>query len=150
MPTEASRGWPRCFFRAVYSEGMTLPRIIALIAVLILLIVISRGSMLQRGDAPSQTESDLITQLSQVCFVSWQQYEWTIGEQAILARDNAAFSDGIQRICQARAELFFEGYEVSPFIAPDSQQRIFPIVFMPSVDDVKSVMRQNLPPLKII
>lgn len=131
---------------------MTLPRIIALIAVLILLIVISRGSIMQRADAPapSQTESDLITQLSQVCFVSWQQYEWTIGEQAILARDNAAFSDGIQRICQARAELFFEGYEVSPFIAPDSQQRIFPIVFMPSVDDVKSVIRQNLPPLKLI
>lgn len=131
---------------------MTLPRIIALIAVLILLIVISRGSIMQRGNAPapSETESDLITQLSQVCFVSWQQYEWTIGEHATLARDSAAFSSGIQRICQARAELFFEGYEVSPFIAPDSQQRIFPIVFMPSVDDVKSVMRQNLPPLKII
>lgn len=131
---------------------MTPSRIIALLAALLLLAFISRGGLLQRADTPSpaQTESDLITQLSHVCYVSWQQYDWTIGEQALLARDNAAFSGGIQRICQARAELFFEGYEVSPFIPVDSQHKIFPIVFMPSVDDVKSVMREQLPPLRII
>jgi hypothetical protein len=131
---------------------MALSRIIALIAVLLLLIVISRGNIVQHSDAPapSHTANDLISQLSQFCYVSWQQYEWTIGEQATLARDNAAFSGGIQRICQARAELFFEGYEVSPFIAPDSQHRIFPIVFIPNVDAIKSVLRQNLPPLNMI
>lgn len=126
--------------------------IIILLAVLGLLFFFNRS-----GSEPvtaSQTVDDNeqrhIAQLSHVCHVSWQQYDWTIGEQGSLARENNAFSEGIKRICQARAELFFEGYELSPFIAPDAQPTILPIVFIPSVEELKSVMRQNLPALRII
>lgn len=118
---------------------------------LIVLVIFSR-SCTSSSPAPDIADRDtnLVTQLSQVCYLSWQQYNWTIGEQGMLARDNTAFRTGIQRICQARAELFFEGYEVSPFIAADSQHKIFPIVFIPSVSEIKSVIRQNVPPLRII
>jgi|GEM_PF-906132 len=134
---------------------MTLLRIIVLSVVLVLVIIISRavylGSSAQSGARESASAANRhITQLSHVCHTSWQQYDWRIGEQGSLARDSVAFSDGIKRICRARAELFFEGYELSPFISPDAQHAIFPIVFIPTVEELKSVMRQNLPPLRVI
>ncbi len=68
----------------------------------------------------------------------------------MLARDNLAFNEGVRNICQARAELFFEGYEIKPFIAADSQQEVFQLVFRPNVDAIKSQIRLNLPKLRLI
>jgi hypothetical protein len=95
-------------------------------------------------------EKDRITQISETCYQGWQNLDWTIGENGMAAAKHPAFSDGIKRICQARAELFFEGYEITPFIEPDSQTQVFPIVFQPSIDEIKQHLRQNLPKLRLI
>lgn len=134
---------------------MTPIRIIALTALLLLLLIIGRScsAIAPSEDQAAETkpaENRHIAQLSEVCHATWQQYDWRIGEHRALARDSIAFSNGIKRICRARAELFFEGYELSPFIAADDQHSIFPIVFIPTVDEVKSVIRQNLPALRVI
>lgn len=134
---------------------MTPLRILVLSAVLVLLFIIGRSCSVSAPPPEQATETAAdenrhIAQLSHVCHASWQQYDWRIGEHGTLARENVAFSNGIKRICRARAELFFEGYELSPFIAPDAQHSIFPIVFIPTVDELKSVIRQNLPALRVI
>ncbi|MTI63922.1 hypothetical protein [Methylophaga sp.] len=100
--------------------------------------------------AQIHTENQRIVQISETCYQGWQQLGWTIGENGMAAEQHPAFSNGIKRICQARAELFFEGYEISPFIEPDSQPQIFPIVFRPSVEEIKQHLRQNLPKLRLI
>ncbi len=96
------------------------------------------------------SEKAHIEQIADNCHQNWQQLGWKMGEAGILARENPAFSEGIMRVCQARAELFFEGYEISPFIKPDSQQQIFPIVFQSSVDEIKDQIRIHLPRLQLI
>lgn len=97
-----------------------------------------------------KAENQRISQISKTCYQSWKQLNWTIGENAMSAEDHPAFSQGIKRICQARAELFFEGYEITPFIEPESQAQIFPIVFRPDVEEIKQHLRQNLPKLRLI
>lgn len=103
-----------------------------------------------RADLQINAEQERITQVSETCYQGWQQLDWTIGENGIAAANHPAFSDGIKRICQARAELFFEGYEITPFIEPESQPQVFPIVFQPSIDEIKQHLRQNLPKLRLI
>ena len=99
--------------------------------------------------ATEETER-FVSDLADVCHKSWQSMNWTIGEAQRLASDNPAFSQGIHRICTARAELFVQGYELSPFISPESQEEVFPIVFIQTVDEIKSLMRQNIPKLRVI
>lgn len=91
-----------------------------------------------------------IIQLADTCHQRWQVLDWTVGQQNILARNNPAFTQGIKNICRARAELFFEGYEISPFIAQDSQNQVFPIVFRYSVQEIKAQLRLHLPKLRLI
>ncbi len=95
-------------------------------------------------------EKERITQVSKTCYQGWQNLDWTIGENGMAAANHPAFSAGIKRICQARAELFFEGYEITPFIEPESQPQVFPIVFQSSIDEIKQHLRQNLPKLRLI
>jgi len=100
--------------------------------------------------AQISAEQQRITQISETCYQSWQQLHWTIGENGMPAANHPAFNNGIKRICQARAELFFEGYEISPFIEPESQAQIYPIVFRPDVEEIKEHLRLNLPQLRVI
>ncbi len=100
--------------------------------------------------AQINAENNRITQISETCYQGWQQLDWTIGENGIPASNHPAFNEGIKRVCQARAELFFEGYEITPFIEPESQAQVFPIVFQPSVEEIKQQLRQNLPKLRLI
>ena len=95
-------------------------------------------------------KAEHISQLSETCHQAWQKLDWTLGESALPASQHPAFNEGIMRICQARAELFFEGYELSPFIEADSQAEVFPIVFTSDVDEIKAHIRQNLPKLRLI
>ena len=88
--------------------------------------------------------------LAESCYRQWLTLDWTLANAEMLARDNFAFNEGVRNICQARAELFFEGYEIKPFIAADSQQEVFPLVFRPNVDAIKSQIRLNLPKLRLI
>ncbi|MBD3634737.1 MAG: hypothetical protein HUJ23_07515 [Methylophaga sp.] len=109
------------------------------------------GSALENQAAVQMNaEKDRIPQLSEPCYQGGQNLDWTIGENGMAAANHPAFSNGIKRICQARAELFFEGYEITPFIEPDSQTQVFPIVFQPSIDEIKQHLRQNLPKLRLI
>ncbi|WP_438971009.1 hypothetical protein [Methylophaga sp.] len=98
----------------------------------------------------STIKEDRINQLAETCHQNWRMMDWTIGQQNRLAKDNASFNNGIQNICRARAELFFEGYEVNPFIEPDSQNQVFPIVFRYSVEEIKQQIRLLLPKLRLI
>ncbi len=93
---------------------------------------------------------DKIAQLSETCHQKWQSLNWVMGQQNMLAKDSPAFSGGVMNICRARAELFFEGYELTPFIEPDSQSEVFPIVFRYSVEEIKSQIRLHLPKLRLI
>lgn len=88
--------------------------------------------------------------LAESCYQQWLTLDWTLANTKILAKDNLAFNEGVKKVCQARAELFFEGYEIKPFIAADSQQEVFPLVFRPNVDAIKSQIRLNLPKLRLI
>lgn len=93
---------------------------------------------------------DPVQQLTQWCYADWQQKDWKMGESQVLAKDNAAFSEGIQKVCRARAELYAEGYEIYPFIADDAQREIYAMVFSASVAEIKSHIREHLPALQKI
>ncbi len=95
------------------------------------------------SSAPSQ-------QLADSCYQHWLTLNWTLTDSKILASQNTSFNDGVKRVCQARAELFFEGYEIHPFISPDSQPEVFRLVFRANVDEIKSQIRINLPKLRLI
>lgn len=101
-------------------------------------------------DNDATIAEDKIVQLAETCHEKWQNLHWVMGQQNILAKNNPAFSNGIMNICRARAELFFEGYELTPFIEPDSQSEVFPIVFRYSVEEIKSQIRLHLPKLRLI
>jgi len=101
-------------------------------------------------DKDSAIAEDKIVQLAETCHQDWQNLNWLIGQQNRLAKNNPAFNDGVMKICRARAELFFEGYELNPFIEPDSQNQVFPIVFSFSVEEIKSQIRLHLPKLRLI
>lgn len=92
--------------------------------------------------------STFITDLTDSCHQHWLKHRWIIHGQ--LAQSNQAFSNGIRNVCQARAELFFEGYEISPFIASDEQKSVFPLVLINSVEQIKSQLKTHIPQLRII
>jgi len=96
------------------------------------------------------SDQEQTQQLAKVCYKNWQALSWKLGQSAMLAQNNPAFSTGIMNICQARAELFFEGYQINPFIAADSQQHVYPIVFRSSVEEIKSHLQLHLPKLNVI
>lgn len=102
-----------------------------------------------KADATSYTQNH-INVLENSCYQNWEALNWTLGESNAPAKQNPAFSEGIHRVCQARAELFFEGYELSPFIAPDSQAEVYPLVFQASVTQIKNQLKLHLPKLRLI
>jgi len=111
------------------------------------------GSPLQlvtNESADTTIPEQKIVELADACHQQWQSFDWLIGQTNISAQDNPAFSQGIRNICRARAELFFEGYELSPFIAADSQSQVFPIVFRADVEEIKAQIRVHLPKLRLI
>ncbi|MDX1572626.1 MAG: hypothetical protein R3341_01275 [Methylophaga sp.] len=93
---------------------------------------------------------DPVHHLTEWCHADWQQKNWKMGDSQVLARNNEAFSDGIYKVCRARAELYAEGYEIYPFIADDAQREIYVMVFSASVEEIKSHIREHLPALKKI
>jgi hypothetical protein len=125
--------------------------------VLVLLVIFFNQTV---AESPQQVisskDKDLIIAeekiftLAKACHTKWQSLGWKIGQQNTLAKANPAFNDGIKNICRARAELFFEGYELTPFIAPDSQSQVFPIVFRYDVEEIKAQIRIHLPKLRLI
>lgn len=104
----------------------------------------------ERTDKVEQKELDPVMQLSQWCFDHWKEQQWTMGESGLPAVDNQAFSEGIQKVCRARAELYAEGYEIYPFITDTMQREIYALVFSASVDDIKSHLKEHLPKLQRI
>ena len=98
----------------------------------------------------AQHSSQLISQLTDHCYQQWQELNWTVGEDQSSAADNEAFSGGIQKVCQARVELFLEGYEITPIIEPNTQQHIYPLVFRVSVEEIKNHIRSHLPAIRLI
>ena len=121
------------------------------------LLIIAYNQTFARTDAEKQLAetsrepaTSPIALISNSCHQQWQTLNWKIGDRGILAKNNPAFNEGIKKICQARAELFFEGYELSPFIGPDSQNQVYPIVFRSSVKEIKEQIRLHLPKLRLI
>ncbi|HET8807553.1 MAG TPA: hypothetical protein VFM76_04175 [Methylophaga sp.] len=93
---------------------------------------------------------DPVQHLTDWCYADWQQKDWKMGDSQVLAKDNAAFSQGIRKVCRARAELYAEGYEIYPFIGNDTQREIYAMVFSSSVEEIKSHIREYLPALQKI
>lgn len=121
--------------------------------ILVTAIIALNQTLACENSSPSKEDVKLSApyqKLAESCYTKWLSLDWTLADPNILARDNTAFNEGVKRVCQARAELFFEGYEIQPFIAADSQQEIFPLVFRSSVDEIKSQIRINLPKLRLI
>lgn len=104
----------------------------------------------QDDSETSVTQTDPVEQLAQWCYTDWAQKDWTLGDSEVLAKNNEAFSGGIRKVCQARAELYAEGYDLYPFIADKSQREIYALVFTASVDEIKSHLRSHLPALQKI
>lgn len=128
-----------------------------LIAPSIVLLVIAynqtfagSGDTAANTQAATSTRAEHVAQLAATCHQGWQKMDWVLGHTGTSAKDNPAFSQGMVRVCRARAELFFEGYEISPFIEPGSQQQILPIVFRPSIEEIKDQFRLHLPKLRLI
>jgi uncharacterized lipoprotein NlpE involved in copper resistance len=104
----------------------------------------------EQTDKVEQGEIDPVMQLSQWCFDHWKEQQWTMGETDLPAVENQAFSEGIQKVCRARAELYAEGYEIYPFITDTMQREIYALVFSASVEDIKSHLKQHIPKLQRI
>lgn len=78
----------------------------------------------------------VIKQLTNDCFQEWQTRDWRLGEDAARVADMPSYVEAIKRICGASAELFVEGYPVSPFIH-QSQRVILPFIFSGQNADVR-------------
>lgn len=104
----------------------------------------------EQTDKVDQDKIDPVVQLTEWCFNNWKQQQWTLGETNLPAVDNQAFSEGIQKVCRARAELYAEGYEIYPFITDTMQREIYALVFSASVEDIKSHLKQHIPKLQRI
>lgn len=78
----------------------------------------------------------IVRQLSNDCFQEWQSRDWRLGEDAARAAEIPDYVAAIERICSASAELFAEGYPVSPFIH-HSQRAILPFIFSGQHADVR-------------
>lgn len=89
-------------------------------------------------------------QLTEACYADWQTKGWTIRGQNQLADNHPAFREGIRKVCQARAELYMEGYEITPFIKDDSQRDVYPLVFSSDVEAIKSHLKAFIKPLQLI
>ncbi|MDT8311401.1 MAG: hypothetical protein RQ732_08165 [Methylophaga sp.] len=117
---------------------------------LLLMFCVSLTACAEEAPESLQDNSDLVQQLTDWCYADWQQKDWKMGDSQVLAKDNAAFSEGIHKVCRARAELYAEGYEIYPFIDNDAQREIYVLVFSASVEEIKSHIRQHLPALQKI
>lgn len=93
---------------------------------------------------------DPVMLLADWCFEHWKAQQWTLGETHLPAIDNLAFTEGVRKVCRARAELYAEGYEIYPFITDTMQREIYALVFSADVDAIKSHIKQHLPPLRRI
>lgn len=125
---------------------------IAIIAPLIVITVILLNQTLAK-DGQIHSEANFTKpaeKLAESCYQHWLTLNWTLTNSEVLASNNKSFNDGIKKVCQARAELFFEGYEIKPFISADAQHEVFPLVFRPNVEEIKSQIRINLPKLRLI
>ncbi|MCB2427502.1 hypothetical protein [Methylophaga pinxianii] len=104
----------------------------------------------EQTDKVEQDSIDPILQLTQWCFENWKEQQWTMGETNLPAIENLAFSEGIRKICRARAELYAEGYDIYPFITDTMQREVYALVFSANVEDIKSHLKQHLPKLQRI
>jgi hypothetical protein len=99
------------------------------------------------GTQPQFANTELLihtrtAQLSQHCMTKWQQFHAT--SPYAQAGKISHFQQGIQRLCQARAELFFEGYAIAPTLKAAEQANNHQLLFLPSVAAVKQQMRSLL------
>lgn len=104
----------------------------------------------EQTDNVEKEQTNPVVQLTEWCFEHWKDQQWTMGESDLAAVDNLAFSEGIRKVCRARAELYAEGYEIYPFITDTMQREIYALVFSADVEDIKSHLKQHLPKLKRI
>jgi len=117
---------------------------------LLSMFCISLAACAEEATDALEDNIDPVQQLSEWCHADWQQKDWKMGESQMLAKDNDAFSEGIRKVCRARAELYAEGYEIYPFIADDAQREIYTMVFSATVTEIKSHIREHLPALNKI
>lgn len=95
-------------------------------------------------------KKDVTEKLTEACYLDWQSKGWQIRGQNKLADNNPAFREGIRKVCQARSELYMEGYEITPFIKDDSQRDVYPLVFSSDVEAIKSHLKAFIKPLQLI
>lgn len=98
----------------------------------------------------AQTEMSVTEKLVEACYADWRSQGWTVRGQNRLAAENAAFRQGIRKVCQARAELYMEGYEIRPFIKDDSQRNVYPLIFSSDVEAIKSHLKAFIKPLQLL
>lgn len=98
----------------------------------------------------ADTEIDPVEALTKVCFESWESQHWIMGESTLPAQQNENFRTGVHKVCQARAELYAEGYEIYPLIMDNSQREIYALVFSADVESIKSHLKEHLPKLRVI
>lgn len=117
---------------------------------LFIMLCLSLSACAEETTDTLENKVDPVQQLTDWCYADWQQKDWKMGDSQVLAEDNVAFSDGIRKVCRARAELYAEGYEIYPFIADDAQREIYALVFSASVAEIKDHIREHLPALQKI
>ncbi|MEX1199870.1 MAG: hypothetical protein WEB02_03680 [Methylophaga sp.] len=117
---------------------------------LLIMFCVSLAACAEEAADTLEDKVDPVQQLSEWCYADWQQKDWKMGESQVLAKDNEAFSEGIRKVCRARAELYAEGYEIYPFIADDAQREIYTMIFSATVAEIKSHIREHLPALQKI
>jgi len=98
----------------------------------------------------AEPDIDPVEALTKICFESWEAQHWIMGESTIPAQQNENFRIGVQKVCQARAELYAEGYEIYPLITDNSQREIYALVFSADVESIKSHLKEYLPKLRVI
>lgn len=115
-------------------------------AVLAVTVALGASATSMAGEAPlTATEK-----LTDACYAEWQTKGWKVRGQDQLADNNPAFRNGIRNVCQARAELYMEGYEIRPFIKDDSQRDVYPLIFSSDVEAIKSHLKTFIKPLQLI
>lgn len=99
---------------------------------------------------PADADIDPVEALTKVCFESWEAQHWIMGESTLPAQQNENFRTGVHKVCQARAELYAEGYEIYPLITDNSQREIYALVFSADVESIKAHLKEHLPKLRVI
>jgi hypothetical protein len=90
---------------------------------------------------PASAETASTQQLATQCYQEWQSRGWRLGEDGTLAANIPAFKNGIETLCEVRADMAQTDPTVSPFVE-GTMPELAPYMFTGNKADMKVLVEK--------